>query len=830
MWKDLRFALRTYRRSPVFFAVAVLSLALGIGANTAIFSLLYQVVLRSIPIRNPETLVSLESDDYSFGTTRRDNNKTVFSYPMYRALRDHAEAFSGLIARSSFPATLAWRGAAARTAAEVVTGNFFQVLGVRPALGRLLTPADDSVPEQDPVIVLSYSYWADRLGRDPGVLNSQVLMNGHPVLVVGVAAEGFRGLLAGQTPGFFVPVSMIKMVSPDWAKNDQVDAYWLNIFGRLKPGVSSQRADAMLLPLFRAALQDELPKMEGVTAEARKKILAKTLHVYPAAQGLNEFGEQWRRPVLVLMAMVALVLLIACANVASLFIARATARQQEIAVRLAIGASAWQLARQLIVESLVLTVTGGLLGLSVSGSLIQGLLHLLPADEGGGWLTAQLDFRLFSFSLALALLTGLFFGLLPALQQARPDLAPALSEQSRGLSAGISRSRIRRLSVVAQICTSLLLLIAAGLFTRSLFNLMHTNVGFQADHLVTFSIDPSLSGYSGERSRALVRELEARLNSPPGARSVATAAFSPFGGWGWGNGVKVPGSRNASDHYADCSEDAVGPGFFRTLGIPLIAGREFDARDAETSPKVAIINATFARFLFENGSPIGRRMISGADDAEVEIVGIVKDSKYDDVREKPARFMYVPYDQAQGQFTRQAAFFVRTLGDQHAIMSAIRVTMSQLDRNVPIEGLTSMQLLVDNSFYRDRLIATLAIAFGALATLITAVGLYGTISYSVARRTREFGIRLALGAIPKDLLLSVMREVGSLVAAGVALGLPFAYILGRFVETQFYGLNAHDPLVLIAASLLIGAVAFLAGLLPARRAAQVEPVRALRHE
>jgi predicted permease len=551
MWNDLRLALRTYRRSPGFALVAVLSLAPGTGANTAIFSLLYQVVLRSLPVADPERLVSLESDDYNFGMTRRDNNKTVFSYPMYRALGERNQVFSGLIARSSFPATLAWHGEATRAMAEIVSGNFFQVMGVRPALGRLLMPADDSVTSENAVMVLSHSYWSSRLGRDPNVLNSRILMNGHPVLVAGVAPEGFRGVIAGRTPEFFVPVTLAKMVSPDWDKNDQV-AYWLNLLGRLKPGVTHRQADAALAPLFRSILEDELPKISTVPEEARKKILQKPLRVDRAVEGLNEFGERWRTPLLVLMVMVGSVLLIACANVSGLFVARATVREREIAIRLALGATRWRLSRQLLVEALVVTVTGGLAGLLVSGSLINGLLHLLPADESGRWLTARLDFRMFSFSLALSIATGVLVGLLPAIGRKRPEVAPALKEQSSGLSAGVSSSRTRRVLAGVQICLSLLLLTGAGLFAISVAKLLHTDLGFEADNLVSFSIDPSLSGYSKERGLEVFRQLEERLRSLPGASSVARAAFSPFGGWGWGNGVKAPGSPTASERYVDC--------------------------------------------------------------------------------------------------------------------------------------------------------------------------------------------------------------------------------------------------------------------------------------
>jgi predicted permease len=405
-----------------------------------------------------------------------------------------------------------------------------------------------------------------------------------------------------------------------------------------------------------------------------------------------------------------------------------------------------------------------------------------------------------------------------------------LKEQSSGLSAGVSASRTRQVLAGVQICLSLLLLTGAGLFARSLVKLLNTDLGFQADHLVSFSIDPSLSGYSQERGLEVFRQLEERLRGLPGAASVARAAFSPFGGWGWGNGVKAPGSQAASERYIDCRADAAGPGYFRTFGIPLLAGREFDAADAVKAPKVAIINETFARFLFPRENPLGRHLIVGSDGADMEVVGVVKDSKYGDVREQASRFLYVPYEQAEGSLSRQATFFVRTRGAERAVMAAVRTAMKQLDPNLPIDRLTSMRLMIDDYIYKDRLIATLAIAFSALAALLAAVGLYGTISYSATRRTREFGIRLVLGAVPRGLLLAVMREVGWLIGIGVACGLPLSYALGRLAQSQFYGVNAHDPWVLGGATLLICMVALLAGLVPAVRAMRIEPIRALRHE
>jgi putative ABC transport system permease protein len=829
MRNDLRFALRTLRRTPGFTAIAILSLALAIGANTAIFSLLYQVALRSIPVRDPHSLVELESDSLNIGWTRRDNNGGIFSYPMYRALRDRNRVFSGVVARSAFASTLARRGNAVRTQAEVVSGNFFEVLGVVPAAGRLLTPADDA-PSASPAVVLGYAWWREHLGADPAALNSTVLVNSRPALVVGIAPRGFRGIVSGRDPEFYAPFSMMETISPGWDRSEQPDSYWVNIFARLQPGVSAARANASLPALFRSLLEDQLPRFNEIDGETRTKILSKPLTARPATQGLNSLREDWEKPLSVLMVMVGLVLLIACANVANLLLARAATRQREFAVRLAMGATGWQLARQMLVESLLLAAGGGAIGLFLSTNLIHGLLALLPANATGGWLAPQLNLPLLGASIVLTLVTALLFATAPVLRSTRADVAPVLKNQGTGISAGGSHARTRQVLVAAQIALSLLLLVGAGLFTRTLINLMTSDPGFRADHLVTFAVDPSLSGYHGDASAALFQQLEDRLKAIGGVRSATRAVFVPFGGWGWGNGVKAPGSRSAGSVYVGCNQNAVGPDYFRTLGIPLVAGREFTPQDTANGKKVAILSQGFARYLFEDRNPIGRHILLGASDTDAEVVGVVRDSRYNSVREDPPRFLYLPFSQGGSDFTRQACFFLRVAGSDKAAMDAVRGIVKQLDANLPIDRLTSMNTVIDDSIYRERLLATLAIAFGVLAGILAAVGLYGVVSYAVARRTREFGIRLVLGAVPATVLGLVTREVAALVGVGVAVGLPATWALARFAESQLYGVHAADPWILAGAAALIAVVAGAAALAPTLRAMRIEPVQAIRHE
>jgi len=827
MWNDLRFAFRVLMRSPGFTAVAVLSLALGIGANTAISSLIYQVAVRSLPVAKPERLVALESDEYSFGWTRSDNSTSVFSKPMYEALRNRAQVFGGLIARAGFPATLAYRGPASNAQAEVVSGNFFEVLGVRPALGRLLT-ADDDQRAREPVAVLSYTYWKDRLGGDSGVLNQRILMNAHPVLVIGVAPSMFRGLVAGNSPDLFVPLSMMGLVTSAWERDSQVDAYWLNLFGRLNSGITARRADAELLPLFRSILEEELPTFKNLEPQARSRILGKTLRVSPAGQGLNELRRQWQTPLVVLMAMTGFMLLIACANVANLLLAKAAARQIQIAVRLAVGATRFHLVRQLLVESLTLAMAGGLAGIVIAPSATEGLLRLLPPNATGGWLSAHLDVPLLGYGVLFSLIAGALFGVAPVWGAARAEISAALKNQTSG-AAG-SQSKLRHVLVSAQICLSLLLLIGAGLFTRTLYNLVNHEVGFESERLITFSVDPSLNGYGRERSLAFFRELRQRLTTLPGVSLAASAELVPFGGSNWGTGVKAPGTRYAADKFLDVQENSVSSEYFRTLGTPLLAGRDFTAADSERSPKVAILNQTLARSLFANENAIGRHLTVGGDQTDVEIVGVVADSQFGDMRETSRPFVYGPYDQQVDDFTRQAAFFVRTRGSESAVNGEIAATVKQMDPNVPIQRLETMSGLIQDAARTERLLAILVLAFGVVAASLAAVGLYGTISYAVTRRTREFGIRIALGAAETRILGLVLREVCWMLAAGIAVGLPASYALARLVESQLFGIRAHDPGVLIGGTLLISGVAIAAGLIPGARAMRVEPVRALRHE
>jgi predicted permease len=831
MGHDLRFAFRTLARSPLFTAVAVLSLALGIGANTSIFSLLDQVLYRSLPVRDPKALVVFHVDDHSSGHRSSDNYQSVFSYPLYRDLRDRGAVSSGVIARAGDPVSVSWNGQTERAQAEIVSGNLFEVLGVSAAIGRTIAPEDDGAPGAHPVVMLSHDYWLRRFAGEPGVLNAKVAVNGHPMIVIGVAPAGFRGVLSGENPELFVPIAMKREVTPTLDDLADRRSHWLNILGRLKPGVSPEQAQAAMQTVYRPIMEAQVKEYHERSKRAEQVILGQKLEMQPAAQGLNQLRLEWEKPLVALMALVGLVLLIACANVANLLLARAASRRREMAIRLALGAGRGSLARQLLIESLVIALAGGLLGLLVSVWTTSALLHILPADATGGWIAAAIDLRTLAFTLALATFTGLLFGMAPAMQAGRAELASTLREQRASLAAAGGGARIRRVLVVAQLALSLLLLVGAGLFARSLFNLQRVDPGFRTERLLTFAIDPSLNGYTKERGFALFHDLQERLARLPGVAAAGAASPGPLTHSNRGSNITVEGYQAREDEDMDVSRHAVGPGYFRALGTPVVRGREITERDLASPDKVVVVNEAFVRRYFGGANPLGRHMMFGASNTRLpdrEIVGVVHDFKHGSLREKPKPAVYSTY--TNEETLGRLEFYVRGDRDTAALGAQIRRLVQQMDAGLPVFDMQPVGIQVAESIDVDRLIAILSCAFGVLATLLAGIGLYGVVAYTVARRTAEIGIRVALGAVPRDVLWLMMKDVGTLAICGLAIGLPVALALGRLVESQLFGMKAADPAIYAGASIALVLVAALSGLIPSSRAARIDPIDALRHE
>jgi predicted permease len=832
MWSDLRFALRILRRSPVFTVIAVLSLALGIGANTAIFSLLDQVLLRGLPVREPQRLLVFHVAEHFPGWGMADNHESVFSYPMYKDFRDRSRVFGGVMARAGAPVSVSDGGATERAGAEIVSGNYFEVLGVLPLVGRTIVPEDDGAPGAHPVVMLSAGYWKRRFGSSPAVLGRKITVNGHPMVVIGVAPFGFHGVIGGRTPDLFVPIAMQRQITPTWDALNDYEIAWLSVFARLKPGMSMAQAQAGMQTVFRPMLAELLARTGRMRSlKAEREFLSMKLSLLSAVQGINEMRRQFEKPLAALMGMVGLVLLIACANVAGLLIARAAGRRKEVAIRLALGAGQRGIVRQLLVESLVLGLAGGVAGLLVARWTNLGLLRLLAEGESEGWLSASIDLRVLGFNLLLSVATGILFGLAPALQSMRAEVASALKDQSAGVRTGAGGARFRRVLVGAQVAFSLLLLVGAGLFARSVYNLMRVDPGFRSASVLTFAIDPTLAGYPSARTAAFYRELQQRLEALPGVEAAGAANPGPLTHSGRGGSITVEGYQAKGDEEVGASQHAVSAGYFRALGVTVVAGREFADRDLAGSQKLAVVNEAFVKRYFRDRNPLGRRLACMAGNKVVpdrEIVGVVRDFKHGNLREQVRETVFFPY--TQDERPNPLTFYVRAQRGESQLASDIRRMVHEMDANLPVFAVKSMRIQVQESILTDRLIAILSSAFGVLATVLAAVGLYGVIAYTVARRTAEIGIRMALGALPRSVLGLVMREAGALVLAGIAIGLPAALAASRLVESQLFGIKANDPLVLALATLGLCAIGLLAGLIPARRAAAIDPIRALRYE
>ncbi len=830
---QIRIALRTLFKSPFITFVAVLSIALGIGANTAIFSLFDQLLLESLPVQEPDRLVNFGQTGPLLGSTscnQAGDCDEIFSYPMYRDLERQQESLAGVAGHRSFGANIAIRNQTRSGSGMLVSGTYFPLLGVQPRLGRLLSPVDDENVGAHPVAVLSHGYWETELGSDPGVLNQTIVVNGHPFTVVGVSAAGFKGTTKGSQPDLFVPLSMRSQTTPGWDQFDNRRSYWIYVFGRLRDGATVDQSLQSLNGLYSSIIQEvEAPLQEEASEQTMERFLQKEILLDGGRRGQSSLHGEAQTPLILLGTITGLVLLIACANIANLLLARGAGRSAEIAIRGALGGSRTRLLSQLMTESFLLALLGGLASLLVAAWTLSIIGSLLP-PEAVATLDLSISPTALLYTALLALGTGVLFGLYPALQNTRSDLASILKSNTGQPSGARSAGRLRRALVTAQISLSMALLVSAGLFIRSLVNVSRVDLGLQADNVLTFGISPDLNGYDEERSLALFADVERELASLPGVRTVSAALVPILAGNNWGNNVSVEGFEAGPDTDTNSRYNSVGPDYFSTLGIPLLAGREFTESDVADAPPVAIVNEAFTRkFDLDGRNAVGKYMAFGrTEDLDMQIVGVVQDAKYAQVKNDVPPLFFTPYRQREG--TGSLTFYARTDIDPTTVMGSVRGMIQSLDGNLPLEEFKSLDQQVKENVFLDRFISTMAAAFAALATVLASVGLYGVLSFIVAQRTREFGLRMALGADAGRVQKLVMNQLVRMLIVGCVLGIGVALMLGRAAQSLLYGMEGADPLVVVLVTALLAAIAITAGFLPALRASRVDPMEALRYD
>ncbi len=826
-----RSAIRSLRKTPILSLAAILSLALGIGANAAIFSAFNQSLLQRLPVSAPAQLVTLSAPGEKRGRVSSSNSggaAAVFSHPLFRDLERSQQVLTGLAAHRDVPANVAHRGRTSNEMALLVSGSYFPVLGLQPALGRLLSPADDLTIGAHRVVVLSHAYWRSRFGEDPSILNDTVMINGEPMTVVGVAPRGFHGTTTEDSPEVFVPLTMSAAIHSDYDDLESRSDHWLYLFGRLKPGIARAAAESSMHAVFAGIMQNiESAAFKG-DSQARQQYVSRKLLLGDGARGEQPYRGEMMPVFLLLFCSTGIVVLIACANIANLLLARGVSRAGEFAVRLSLGARRGQLIMQLLSESLVLALLGGFAGLFVARALLDILRGLLPGSvEAQG---AGVDVPLVAFGFGLSLVTALVFGMLPALHSTRVRVTTMAKSQTGVRSAG-SGGALRSTLVASQIALALALLVVAGLFSRSLANIGRVDLGMQISNLTTFRVSPVLNGYTAERSQVLFEQIEEQLGAFPGVRSVTQSTIPLLGGSDASANLTVQGFNAAPDADTDANTSLVGPRFFSTLGIPLIAGREFTAADSSTSQHVAVVNEAFAKKFNLGRNAVGTRMELGRNSTpklDIEIVGLVQDAKYSEVKgEIPPQF-FLPYSQLNTRGVMN--YYVRSSLDTSQMNAAISRIVADLDRNLPIENLRTMEDQVRERSETDLLLARVSVGFASLATLLAAIGLYGVLAYSVAQRTPEIGIRLALGADAARIRLMVLRHVGRLTIVGISAGLAGAIVLGRLAASMLFRVGGFDPVVMSAAVAAVVAVALVAATIPAVRASRIDPAAALRAE
>jgi predicted permease len=825
--QDLHYALRMLRNSAGFTSVVVTTLALGIGANTAMFSLMNAVLLQSLPVRNPDELVVVQYTDPESGSGNED-----FSYPMYQELRDRTDVFSGVFTRSGVDFNLSYGGQSERARGELVSGNYYQVLGVRPWLGRLLTPDDDRTPGGRPVAVLSYGYWLTRFGGDTSIVGKEILLDARRVTVIGVTPANFYGTEIAHDPEIHVPMMMATVFKP-FPPNRLLNPRhrWLTIMARRKPEISVVQAQAATDVLYHQILEAQLNAF-GSKATPHQKERALAVHILLAdgRHGFAHLRAEMQRPIILLFTVTAIVLLVACANIANLLLARSAKRRGEVAVRLAIGAGPGRLVRQWLTESIVLGLLGGAAGIPFAAWLKAGLIRFLPTEVRAN-LEAPMDTHVLEFLLLASIFTGILFGLAPALQVSRLSVTSAIHDQTSFARSGERSFSLRSALIFVQVALSLPLLIGAGLFLHSLRNLRGIDPGYEKQNVFLANLNPSLNGYPTGRVQSLYSGLLDRVRALPEVRAASLTTCSPICG-GWDQlSVRVEGYQPRQDEDMSPNEAVISPGYFETLGIPIVEGRDFAEQDSANRPKVVIVNQAFARYFFGDTNPLGKHMTTNDDPGaplDMEIIAVVKDAKYVNLDEKPRRHFYTAIAQEPRLF--DMTLQVKTAGDPRQIADLVRAEVRELDPNLPLYAITTLEIQIEDSLIEERLLTWLSSLFGMLATVLAGIGLGGVMAFSAARRTREIGIRVALGAQRSDILRLMVMQAGLPVGAGLAVGLATAFGLSRLLASMLYEVGSADPATFTGASLLLAATACLAAYLPARRATRVDPVVALRYE
>jgi predicted permease len=833
---DLAYGLRVLRGNPGFSVVAILSVALGVGANASVFTLLDQMMLRPLPVERPNELVLVTAEGFHYGGSWGDGNE--LSYPMYADLRDANEVFDGMFCRILHEIDASIRGSGERVLVEVVSSTYFQVLGAVPAAGRVLNETDDDLTGP-PVVVLSHRFWRDRFHGDPSAIGQSIRVNNVPLTIVGVAREGFDGTSLGTATDLFVPISLTAEMTPITNGLRDRRTRWLNVFGRLKDGVSAAQAQAAIQPFYLSRLQFEAGQDGFARASAldKARFLEGHVEVTPASYGKSRFREQLTSPLWTLMVVGAMVLAVACANVANLLLARATARRREIAMRLALGATRWRVVRQLLVESLLLSFTGGAAGLVLATWGAEALLAFFTQHDETLTVTPWPDARVLGVNVIICVVVGVLFGLVPAWQSTRPDVGGVLKAESTSVLGG-GYARLRKGLVVTQVAMSLLLLVGSGVFLRSLQNLLAVDAGFDTARLLTFSVAPGANGYSAPQTKLFATTLLERVRATAGVSGAAFVSNPLLEGGSWNGNITIEGRPYDPNERVLTHNNRVSPGYFDVMGIRLVAGRDFDARDerlidpgAPAPGRVAIVNQEFVRQFLDGRDPLGVRIGGGRDPGTptpIEIVGVVTTAKYTSLRADPQPQVFFPY--LESPSISRLFMYVRTQPSPATMIGNMREVVRQIDPALPIYNMRTIEEQVKTSLANERFVASLSAVLGVLATLLAMVGLYGVMSYTVARRTRDVAVRMAFGARASRIALLIAREMLVLVAIGMLIALPALWWLQRFVSSQLYGVSPTDPAAVLWASGALLAAAVAAVWVPCRRAFRIAPMMALREE